>query len=511
MLTAALFCQLLREEFSVLSYRELPNDLALSVPVFYERGEKLEKGRIYVVRTQDLPKSADTACLFVCIGGRPSRLWSGWKGAVWFIEDTSLDILHLFNRVQRMYERVASWDAKMQELVDGNAEIAELVRASIPLFENGITITDYDLRVLVTCKVRQINGRDEVFISNHYDRIPNAVSISLGNTHAQNTKLREPYTYAGQEEYPEGMNYCINLFLGDTYVGTCTLWDRIHPLRESDYLLFQRFVYHIRQVLAVQSWTSPGQFVTLKAIFSELLQRFPVSEEDLILAVNAQKNNLLCQGLQFGGWRCVVMTSANKRKTLPEGYLCETLESMLPNTTAIVHDGLLVCFCMFPTGNSWEEMIDGQLKPYLRDMNFRAGISASFQDVFKVRDYYLQAKAIVETGLKRNPEILYHYVENQALLYMLQHCTGEFALEFLMSDGLLELRRMDGGVDYWETLRRYLDNECNASRTAQELYLHRSSILPRLEKIKSVVKMDTPDQRLYLRLILRIFEERNQK
>lgn len=57
-----------------------------------------------------------------------------------------------------------------------------------------------------------------------------------------------------------------------------------------------------------------------------------------------------------------------------------------------------------------------------------------------------------------------------------------------------------------KTLKRYLDNEMNASRTAQDMFLHRSSLMPRLEKIRSLVEMDTPEQRLYIRMCLYLYE-----
>lgn len=83
---------------------------------------------------------------------------------------------------------------------------------------------------------------------------------------------------------------------------------------------------------------------------------------------------------------------------------------------------------------------------------------------------------------------------------------GLDAEDLLLLPGLKQLRRRDGGIDCWDTLRRYLDNECNASKTAQELHLHRSSLLPRLEKIRSMADMDTPQQRLYLRMCIALCE-----
>ncbi len=66
---------------------------------------------------------------------------------------------------------------------------------------------------------------------------------------------------------------------------------------------------------------------------------------------------------------------------------------------------------------------------------------------------------------------------------MLHNCSGEFKTDMILSDGLKTLRSLDSNVDYWNTLRVYLDNECNASKTANELFIHRSTLLTRLEKI----------------------------
>ena len=66
---------------------------------------------------------------------------------------------------------------------------------------------------------------------------------------------------------------------------------------------------------------------------------------------------------------------------------------------------------------------------------------------------------------------------------MLHNCSGEFKTDMILSDGLKTLRNFDSNVDNCNTLRVYLDNECNASKTANELFIHRSTLLTRLEKI----------------------------
>jgi DNA-binding PucR family transcriptional regulator len=65
-----------------------------------------------------------------------------------------------------------------------------------------------------------------------------------------------------------------------------------------------------------------------------------------------------------------------------------------------------------------------------------------------------------------------------------------------------------GSVDYWETLKVYLNNEMNATQTAKELYLHRSTLLQRLAKINTVLGLDlhNPLQRMYIHACIYILD-----
>lgn len=499
-ISAALLYHYLSERYPVSRYGRGFHGAELPLPAFYQRGAPLEYGRLYIARTQDLPQLSHTDCLFLCVGSRPANVWSYWQGEVYYVAEPQADVFTLFNFVNGFFDRVSRWDQKMRDLLDSRADIEEFVRASIPLFENSITITDYDLRVLVDCIDVEHDGKRRIVINKQFSRVPNDVSERLADNYASNVRRREPFFYKGQREDPSGLNYCINLYQGDSYIGSCSIRNRLHDLHESDCLLFQQFAEYIRRFFSLQSRASAGQPITIKAIFSDLLQCFPVSREDLDWAMELLHRNLELQGAHFDAWQCIVIRSANRGKTLPEGYLCATLEGFLPRCTAVTHDDLLVCFRVLT--QEAEDDLGGILAPYLQNMNFRAAVSAPFQDIFKARDRYLQACAILESGSRHAPGQLVYAAEDFILPYMLEHCTGGFDAENVLMPGVRRLRELESGIDYWDTLRRYLDNECNASKTAQELHLHRSSLLPRLEKIKSVVPLDTPAQRLYLRLCI---------
>ena len=89
---------------------------------------------------------------------------------------------------------------------------------------------------------------------------------------------------------------------------------------------------------------------------------------------------------------------------------------------------------------------------------------------------------------------------------MCQCSCGEFAVEQLLSAGLHTLIEHDrqSHVSSLQTLKIYLQQQMNLSQTAAQLYIHRTTLLERLKRIKALLGEDLndPDVRLYLLLVL---------
>jgi len=88
---------------------------------------------------------------------------------------------------------------------------------------------------------------------------------------------------------------------------------------------------------------------------------------------------------------------------------------------------------------------------------------------------------------------------------MLQNVCGEFETKMMVPPELVRLWRLNtSDVDYVATLRAFLDNDCKITRTATVMYLHRTTLVKRLEKIRGVVNLDDPKRVLYLRICLNL-------
>ena len=99
--------------------------------------------------------------------------------------------------------------------------------------------------------------------------------------------------------------------------------------------------------------------------------------------------------------------------------------------------------------------------------------------------------------------------------YILDQATKKLPGYMLCHERLLFLQEHDdsSGSDYMRTLRCYLDNHCNVVQTARELFIHRSTLLYRLEKIREILESDlsSPDEILYLMLSFRFIDLENEE
>ena len=63
-------------------------------------------------------------------------------------------------------------------------------------------------------------------------------------------------------------------------------------------------------------------------------------------------------------------------------------------------------------------------------------------------------------------------------------------------------------ADYRDTLRKWLMNKTDVSKTAREMYIHRNTVIYRLERCKEILNSDLndPDELFNLEIALNLLE-----
>lgn len=102
-----------------------------------------------------------------------------------------------------------------------------------------------------------------------------------------------------------------------------------------------------------------------------------------------------------------------------------------------------------------------------------------------------------------------------AMTYILEQATRRLPGTMICHEGLLELKKHDeeNQTQYMETLRVYLEQHLSATQAARELFIHRSTFLYRLDRIREILQsdLDDPEEIFYLELSFRLLEQEEEK
>ena len=214
---------------------------------------------------------------------------------------------------------------------------------------------------------------------------------------------------------------------------------------------------------------------------------------------------------------CLSLHSANRMSRLPRGYICGIFEAAFPQSIAFPHRNAIICFLkvehLTDKSGDYHVSLNKRLKKLLSETSGIAGISNSFSDLYNAKIAFAQAEAAIENGMITNSESDLYYFQSYALISLIINSTGNLPAEAYFSERLQKLIEHDktGPISYLDTLRVFLRNSHSYSQTAQELYIHRSTVIDRIQRIERELNVDLKDADtcLHLEIILKAMEIEN--
>ena len=103
----------------------------------------------------------------------------------------------------------------------------------------------------------------------------------------------------------------------------------------------------------------------------------------------------------------------------------------------------------------------------------------------------------------------YYYFDSYVLDYIYDCASREMPMELLNSSALRKLKKYDAenNAEFYHTLEVYLKFERNVLRTSKELFIHRSTLSYRLDRIKKLINVDLDNPIERLKLLLSFYME----
>ncbi len=235
----------------------------------------------------------------------------------------------------------------------------------------------------------------------------------------------------------------------------------------------------------------------LRQLFLQMLEKENVGQ------------NVVKVALEQKGWKISdayiiyrLFSNGNMHSHHTLTYYCHLLERTFPELLAVEKDNGI--YCLVHCGdrdNNFRE----QLPYFLREHLFIAGISNMFFDFFSIHLYASEANCALDLGMRYYNHLWMHDFSEYALPYCIEKITEDYPAKELVSPELKILDVYDKehpGSDLFLTLKAYIEQQFNATYTANLLHIHRTTLLYRLRRMQELTGLELTDKDTILHLQL---------
>ncbi|MGN1011090.1 MAG: PucR family transcriptional regulator, partial [Clostridia bacterium] len=207
-------------------------------------------------------------------------------------------------------------------------------------------------------------------------------------------------------------------------------------------------------------------------------------------------------------YRCLVISLREiEIRTFSVSYNCQRLEEIFPDSFAFFYEDNIVSVLHFNGEPPDSARIAEKADDFLREGCFKAGLSNGYRDVYQTDEFFRQALAALDFGGGVDPENRCYPFRKYALPYVIRYGMGSAPPEFFCDEALMKLKELGGGegVDYYTTLKVYLENNMNLLHSAEKLYIHRTTLFYRINRVKEKLCLDLNDEETRRSLLMSFY------
>lgn len=503
-ISIALICKRLSGVFSYIVHGIPEDELNLLSAEFLTPSTIPQNDIIYVV---DLRKNEDIIPLIrfkalITIGKPDKQLIQQCDCLLEFSETESVQ--DIFNAVSAAFCYYNRWDSQLQQIIKTQGSIQNLLDCSVDIFGNPIGIHNTALECIAETNVITETDDLKLYLNKSYQRADTDYLKGFLEDKDYQSSLNIKGAFF-QQLGPAGNNSLVqNLFVNGEFYYRIVITERKTKLSPADAKLLEHLSEYIQILLCSYCIDELNSDTHSFALFLSN-----------IISGKIREGAYISKKIHEHGWRssdcyaCVVfLLSSREAFTSTSDAICKQLKKLIPNSEAFKHDDRIVAVINAGQANTDLSEILQSFTPYMRDMNMRAGVSNILCDIKNLVNIYKQANIALKTGMRLWGHFWIYRFSRVAPYYVLEQSISELSVEAVCAPKIMELLRYDAihKTEYYHTVKAYLECNLNLARTSEVLFIHRTTLLYRLERIKQIFDIDFKDplERMYFQLSINL-------
>lgn len=407
--------------------------------------------------------------------------------------------LEIFSMVQDVFDRLRQWDIRLQAALSQRRPLQDILDASREVFNNPMFIHNKEFVILAETGYRAgMAQRDK-------DNRTGQKMVALSTINDFKTDivyqkgLKERRTVMFPAEQTGYRILFRNLWDGEIYLGRILVNEIDSSIVPGDYLTLD----YLGDLL--EYYLQGG-----------LLEQFSIDNDAdrLLLALCSGESvdeRQIMNHLQFQRWNrndryiCMRIVTEQKDFNLISSYaVLNQIEAQISTGHAFFHDNGITAVVNLSYNHDKAPDVVSRIAVLVREGLLKVGVSSEIRDFYQISKAYQMAKIALEFGRISGSMYWYYYFDDYMLDYLVDCAGRDIPGELLCATAIRKLRDYDrkNNSELYETLLVYLEHERNVLRTANELYIHRSTLSYRLEKIQKLIGVDLNQPVVRLRLLM---------
>ncbi|MCR5083816.1 MAG: helix-turn-helix domain-containing protein [Parasporobacterium sp.] len=499
-----------------------------NVDIFFfqlsEKEKSFEQNALYICNVSELPRlPLEHGLSFLCIKDIdvPKEYLNPENELNLVTIDrviNAYDAIGILSRIFSNDSRVSSARNRLINALHSGKGLQYIVNEAFSLLQNPVIVSDIGYKILAMCKDESYKGEAALNIDVDSDKEQNPdikstqnygylieSETAINKRERIHEKIRESrYPYFSNDDESDDFGRVTSLvYIHGIEIAEVSVIGTRHQIDDVDIETIDFLCKIISLELQKDEFYSSNPGLMHSYLLSDLLKGQIKSRE----VADARMQNL--------GWNLhknlIIMIVSDFNRDIFEGkaqIISKQLHDILATSRWVIFDGRIIFLMSFkehPALSSNQRLVE-----YLEKNNLVASLSASFTDIMDIQKYYLQAKKAFEIGIKVSKgKYIYNYGDF-VIYHMGDIISRTNNLEDFYHPGVVAVREYDKkhGSNFLETLELYLEYVDKTEAIAKKLYIHKNTVLYRINKLKEQFGLDlsTGEERLKLLLTIKLMK-----
>lgn len=459
-------------------------------------GEEPEEDLLYIIKNEQLAEFLQKEGQ-LCIRIQYSEC-GALQGCHQIIVRESIEQYELINALQNIFYRFYGWQLNIQRLFYTHADFGEILNTIECTYDLVVALVDKNLQYMAFSKSYCFYN---TWVGNE-KTMPLETVHDMMDDEKFRTAIQHDHAFLyyniGQRTYV----YCYNIKNKGEYEGRLLIQSKTGGrfpggLALGEYVgksMAETFTYNSQEQVLYDFYD----------IIKELLQGLSKSPEEINQKLEVRKWK---REHQYQVYRFQFMEES---ASVTRRYYQSKIENIF-HDCCVLSDGQGIC-CIWNLSATSEKNRDvrPELSVFLRDNLCQAGISQRFCDISFLRSFDLEAQYALALGLRSGDTSWYYPFETMILPFIWNQAVRELPREQLYHPGILILKEYDERehTELTTTAKEYMKRRYNVTETAKALFVHRTTLIFRLQRIEKLtgIRWERWEERLWIGITFELME-----